>query len=91
MGALAAGDVVLLCFPFSDLTGSKLRPALLMADVGRGDWIACLTISNPHADPRAITLPMDAFEVGGLRRVSYLRPGKIFTVEMILGDIPALR
>ena len=81
MGAPTAGDVVLLRFPFSDLTGSKLRPALLMADAGRGDWIACQITSNPYADPRAITLPSDAFEVGGLQRVSYLRPGKIFTAN----------
>ncbi len=27
MGALSAGDVVLLTFPFSDLSQSKVRPA----------------------------------------------------------------
>lgn len=37
MGAFAAGQVVLLPFPFSDLTRSKLRPALLLADAGRDD------------------------------------------------------
>ena len=41
MGTFAAGEVVLLPFPFSDLTGNKLRPALLLANVDRGDWIAC--------------------------------------------------
>jgi mRNA interferase MazF len=37
MGAFAAGQVVLLPFPFSDLTRSKLRPALLLADAGRDE------------------------------------------------------
>jgi mRNA interferase MazF len=35
----AAGTVVLVPFPFSDLSQAKLRPAVVLADVGRGDWI----------------------------------------------------
>ncbi len=54
MGSFAAGQVVLLPFPFSDLTQNKLRPALLLAKAGRGDWIACQITSNPYADPHAI-------------------------------------
>lgn len=81
MGPLAAGQVVLLPFPFSDLTGSKLRPAVLLAEAGRGDWIACQITSNPYADRRAIALDNDAFDEGGLERVSYIRPGKLFTAN----------
>jgi len=79
MGTLAAGQVVVIPFPFSDLSQKKLRPALLLADAGRGDWIACQITSNPYADTRAITLTDSEFAVGGLQRVSYLRPGKLFT------------
>jgi mRNA interferase MazF len=79
MGTLAAGQVVVLPFPFSDLSQKKLRPALLLADAGRGDWIACQITSNPYADPRAITLTDSEFAEGGLQRISYLRPGKLFT------------
>ena len=39
MGTLAAGQVVIVHFPFSDLTASKLRPAVVLAEAGRGDWI----------------------------------------------------
>ena len=35
MGAFAAGQVVIVHFPFSDLTASKLRPAVLLAEAGR--------------------------------------------------------
>ncbi|MBI3525118.1 MAG: hypothetical protein HY066_11495 [Betaproteobacteria bacterium] len=35
--------------------------------------------SNPYADVRAITLTESDFIEGGLQRVSYLRPGKLFT------------
>ncbi len=81
MGPFAAGQVVLLAFPFSDLSRSKLRPALLLAAAGRGDWIACQITSNPYADPRAIPLAEAAFVTGGLRRPSFARPGKLFTAH----------
>ncbi len=66
MSALAAGQMVLAPFPFSDLTGNKPRPALLMADAGRGDWIACQITINRYSDPHAITPVADGFEDGGL-------------------------
>jgi mRNA interferase MazF len=79
MVTLAAGQVVVLPFPFSDLSRKKLRPALLLADAGQGDWIACQITSNPYADSRAITLTDSEFAEGSLQRMSYLRPGKLFT------------
>lgn len=84
MGAFAAGQVVLLPFPFSDLSRSKLRPALLLADAGRDDWIACQITSNPYADPHAILLAPEDFTSGGLQRASYSRPGKLFTANISL-------
>lgn len=84
MGAFAAGQVILLPFPFSDLTHSKLRPALLLADAGRNDWIACQITSNPYADPHAILLGPEDFTSGGLQRASYARPGKLFTANVSL-------
>jgi mRNA interferase MazF len=79
VGTFAAGQVVVLPFPFSDLSNQKLRTALLLAEAGRGDWIACQITSNPYADSRAITLTDNEFTEGSLQRVSYLRPGKLFT------------
>jgi hypothetical protein len=34
-----AGAVGMVRFPFSDLSQAKLRPAVVLADAGRGDWI----------------------------------------------------
>ena len=41
MVTFTAGAVVLVRFPFSDLSQTKLRPAVVLADAGRGDWILC--------------------------------------------------
>ncbi|MBF0609749.1 MAG: type II toxin-antitoxin system PemK/MazF family toxin [Magnetococcales bacterium] len=84
MGAFATGQVVLLPFPFSDLSRSKYRPAVILANVGRGDWVLCQITSNPYADARAVELTLDDFTNGGLQRVSYARPGKLFTAHEAL-------
>ncbi len=49
----SAGGIVLVPFPFSDLSQAKLRPAVALADAGRGDWVLCQVTSNPYGDPRA--------------------------------------
>lgn len=87
MGRFAAGQVVILPFPFSDLSGHKCRPALRLAEVGRGNWIACQITSKVYGDARAVPLDASDFETGGLRRQSYARPAKRFTVhESLLAD-----
>ena len=78
------GSVVLVPFPFSDLSEAKLRPALVLADSGRDDWILCQITSNPYADPRAVELTDADFDTGSLRVTSYARPGKLFTASSSL-------
>ena len=73
--------VVLVPFPFSDLSGSKLRPALVLAAAGRDDWVMCQITSESYADALAIEIRPDSFAQGGLDRLSYARPGKLFTAS----------
>jgi mRNA interferase MazF len=93
MGPFAAGQVVIVRFPFSDLTATKLRPAIVLADAGRGDWILCQVTSQPYADPGAITLDASDFQRGTLRLTSYARPGKLFTAHasLVAGQVAELR
>ena len=90
--AAARGQVVLLPFPFSDLSASKLRPALVLADAGRGDWLLCQITSKPFADAQAVTLESADFAHGGLQRTSYARPAKLFTAHesLMMGAAGAL-
>jgi mRNA interferase MazF len=77
----SAGAVVLVPFPFSDLSASRLRPAVALADAGRGDWVLCQVTSNPYADPSAIQITGLDFSTGSLHATSYARPGKLFTAH----------
>jgi len=92
MGSFAAGSVVLVRFPFSDLSQSKLRPAVVLADCGRGDWLLCQITSNPYSDSRAVELADSDFRSGSLRVTSYARPAKLFTAHhtLIATDIGIL-
>jgi len=78
------GAVVLVRFPFSDLSSSKLRPAVILAHAGGVDWILCQVTSNPYGDPAAVPLVAASFASGGLGRESVARPGKLFTANQSL-------
>jgi mRNA interferase MazF len=75
------GEVVLVPFPFSDLSQSKVRPAVCLADAGRGDRVLCQITSKPYGDPLAIALDAPDFASGGLQVASFARPGKLFTAH----------
>lgn len=80
----ATRAVVSVRFPFSDLSRTKVRPAVILADVGRDDWILCQVTSKPYGDAHAITLTGESFATGSLRMLSYARPGKLFTANQEL-------
>ena len=88
----AIGAVVLIPFPFSDLSQAKERPALVIVDAGRGYWILCQITSNPYGDPLAIAIEEKDFAGGSLQRRSYARPGKLFTANrsLMLQDVGQL-
>lgn len=84
MGVPSVGQVVLVPFPFSDLSRTKMRPAVVLADAGRDDWILCQITSNPYGDEKAILVSEKDFQSGALRVTSYARPGKLFTANASL-------
>lgn len=81
MGTPSTGAVVLIPFPFSDLSHTKLRPAVVLASAGRGDVILCQVTSQPYVDPHVVWLNDQSFAEGSLRRESYARAGKLFTAH----------
>lgn len=86
MGPVSVGDVVFVHFPFSDLTATKKRPALVLAVLDKSDLILCQITSKAYADSNAVKVQSDDFQTGSLLRVSYIRPGKLFTANLAIVD-----
>ena len=75
-------DIVLIPFPYSDLTLSKKRPALIISNdkVNKmQDRICCLVTSKAHKDDLAIT--KNSFKKGSLPFKSSVKPHRIFTIH----------
>ncbi len=75
------GDVVVIPFPFSDLTGSKRRPALVIADWGGPDIMLCQITSQAKRDGWELPLELADFASGRLPISSHIRPNKVFTAD----------
>ena len=84
MGSPSVGDVVVIPFPYSDLSKSKRRPALILAEVGMGDFLLCQITSKQYGDLHAIPLCESDFASGSLTRDSFIRVAKIFTGSQAL-------
>jgi len=75
------GDVVVVPFPFSDLTQTKRRPALVIAQLRGDDLILCQITSQRVKDRYAIPISEKDFETGDLRQKSNVRPNRLFTAD----------
>ena len=73
--------IVLVTFPFSNLKGQKVRPALVLAKVEFGNLILCQITSKPYTSKIAICIKSKDFAEGSLPVVSFVRPDKLFTAD----------
>ena len=82
---LTRGDLVLIQFPFTDLSAQKLRPALIVGRVTGDDIIVAFISSRvSNADPNAEHAlgPTDAeFRMTGLKSASLIRLNKLATLH----------
>ena len=81
MGKFIKGDIVVIPFPFSDLSSSKRRPALVLVDLKGKDLILCQITSRSVFDDLAVILRSDDIENGTLNAISNIRPNKIVTAD----------
>jgi len=68
MARFIKGDVVVLPFPFSDITQAKRRPALVVADLKGNDVILCQITSQWVKDEYAISIDDRDFIKGNLKQ-----------------------
>ena len=75
-------DIVLIPFPYSDLTGFKQRPALIISNnkINKNqDRICCLVTTNNHKGDLEIN--NSCFEKGTLPFKSFVKPHRIFCIN----------
>lgn len=82
MARFIKGDVIVVVpFPFSDLTQAKRRPALVISELEGNDLILCQITSQSVRDNYAIILNDKDFDSGSLKQPSNVRPNRIFTAD----------
>ena len=87
------GDIILVPFPFTDLSSAKVRPALILSATNekKPDVIVCFISSNLETDnPHAVHIEPKASN--GLKVPSLVRFDKIATLDkrIVLGAIGSL-
>ena len=82
VGLFVKGDIVVIPFPFSDLSSVKRRPALVIAPVTGDDLILCQITSKFHTDTYSVPLHPSDLSSGTLKELSYIRPDKLFTADV---------
>ncbi len=86
--SLRAGSIVSVKFPFSNLKGQKVRPALVLANVEFDNLILCQITSKSYTSKVAICIKSEDFAKGNLPVVSFVRPDKLFTADAtIIKDV----
>ncbi len=79
---MAKGDIVLITFPFTDLSGNKLRPAVVLGETTQDVTVCFITTQIEWQEPTDIVLAPNNYN--GLRKLSLIRVGKIATLEKSL-------
>ena len=79
---MTKGDIVLIRFPFTDLTGSKLRPAVVLAETIEDITVSFITTQIGWQENTDILLLPNINN--GLKKQSLLRTNKIATLDKIL-------
>ncbi len=78
-------DIVLLQFPFSDLSTTKKRPALVLSNnsfnKSHDDLICCLITTNLEADADCVLIEPSDLQNGTLSFTSKIKPYRLFTAE----------
>jgi len=81
MAEFVDGEIIVLPFPFTDLKSTKVRPALILSVLSRGDVILCQITSQAHGHPEAVLLDTCDFAAGGLPKSSFVIPHRIVTAN----------
>ena len=74
-----SGEILLLRFPFTDGSGGKQRPALVLLDTNDGDIIVARITTKSHSTGHDVAL--EDWVAAGLLAASTVRLHKLATLE----------
>ncbi len=81
---MAKGDIILITFPFTDLSGSKLRPAVVLVETSLDVTVCFITTQMQWMEPADLLLIPNNTNL--LKRQSLIRTGKIATIDRKLSN-----
>jgi len=80
------GDIVLINFPFTDLSKSKKRPVLIIKDENNFQDIVCFQITSKSTQQSIHKIEQDSLNNGELKLVSFVKYDKCFTLNSEIVD-----
>lgn len=84
------GDIVLIPFPFTDLTGIKNRPALILVETDSDITVSFITSQVKWQEDFDVRL--EPTKENGLKKVSLIRLSKLTTIDkdLVIGRLGRL-
>lgn len=79
---MAKGEIVLITFPFTDLRGSKLRPAIILAETKLDLTVCFITTQTQWVENSDVYLSPNL--TNGLKGTSLIKISKIATLDKSL-------
>ncbi len=81
METFVKGDIVVMPFPFTDLSSTKKRPALIVSTLLGDDLIVCQITGKVKEDTYVVKIKDSDIKGGKLKGDSFIRTNKIFTAD----------
>ncbi|WP_297440852.1 type II toxin-antitoxin system PemK/MazF family toxin [Sulfurimonas sp.] len=80
------GDIVLIAFPFTDLSRSKKRPVLIIKDENSLGDIVCFQVTSQSTQASIHKINEENLSNGSLKLVSFVKYDKCFTLHSEMVD-----
>ncbi len=87
---MAKADIILIPFPFTNLSDTKIRPCLVLLESEFDVTVSFITTQTGWNDNNAVTIK--PLSTNGLKKESAIRLNKLSTIdkELIIGKIGVL-
>ena len=74
-------DIILVPFPFSELTYAKKRPALILASIPTRNELICMMLTSTKKTDPVVDVAIDNLAGTGLPKPTVARTSRLFTLK----------